>query len=399
MTFGDAMSQASDAPVLRAFVISPIGEEGSPLRVHADWVLNEIIRPACKRVSTDDTPIFVERSDHSSLPGAIMTQVVTSIVKDEIIFAVLAGDRPNVYYELAIAIAAGRPVIILKHAGENTHFDVKDFRSITYDYRKQRKNKPAPEAKIAEAANFVRSVLEMPSRHEPKAFGELDPLGQNYREYKFHEKFRDIDLPTYSRFFHNAKSFIGLQGMTLRHFTLPRPEWTTPDGKGHSNFFDLVRGKILLEAVSVHIVLMHPDNAALANMCKFADRAGYAKSVKDARDEAAASFRDWTSLQQELAEDKSQWKDHRKGELQITALRYGVVHYRMMLTDQSVVISPYFNIFPYNSAGPAIGCSRGTVFYDRVNREFFDRIVAEQRAILAVSEHGNLSLGSKKKKG
>jgi hypothetical protein len=387
------------AETLKAFVISPIGDAGQPMRAHADWVLNEIIRPACRRASADTAPIVVERSDHSSLPGAIMSQVITSIVEDQIVFAVLAGDRPNVYYELALAIAAGRPVIILKHEGENTHFDVKDFRAVTYAYKEQGTNEPVGDEKIAEVASFVRSVVNMERGYHPKAFGDLDPLGRGYREYTFYERFRDIDIPTYSRLFHDAKSYIGLQGMTLRHFTMPQFQWNAPDGKGELSFFDLLRGKILFDAVSVNVVMMHPATPAFANMFKFSDRSNYTKSLDNAREEAVASLREWNELSQELAAAAPSRADGRKGELRVTPLRYGMVNYRMTLTDETVVISPYFNVFPYNSYGPAIGCAKGTVFHDRVNREFFDRIVSEERAVAAVQEHGSLTTVSPRETG
>ena len=41
--------------------------------------------------------------------------------------------NPNVYYELAVAQSAGRPVVILIHRGERLPFDLKDFRTLSYD--------------------------------------------------------------------------------------------------------------------------------------------------------------------------------------------------------------------------------------------------------------------------
>jgi hypothetical protein len=35
----------TDAPRKTCFVVGPIGDAGSPLRGHADWLLDEIIEP------------------------------------------------------------------------------------------------------------------------------------------------------------------------------------------------------------------------------------------------------------------------------------------------------------------------------------------------------------------
>ncbi len=45
----------------KAFVISPIGEPGSPERVHADWVLDRIIRQACARVASEGIVVHADR--------------------------------------------------------------------------------------------------------------------------------------------------------------------------------------------------------------------------------------------------------------------------------------------------------------------------------------------------
>lgn len=372
---------------LKAFVISPIGEPGSTARRHANWVLNEVIRKACERATAGK--IEVVRSDESTLPGPIMGQVVASIVKDRVIFAVLSGDRPNVYYELALAIAAGRPVIILRDEDEQTQFDIQDFRAITYRYPED--EAPAPEAKIAEVAKFVDAVLQE-EPYAPKVFSDLDALAGNYRDYQFKERFRDIDMASYSAVFNAATSFIGLQGISLRHFTT-QFLWNSPKGN-EVTFFELIRAKVLFDAVSVHIVLMHPDNPALPYLFKFTDRPGFSKGLANAREDIRVAMREWSELQQELDAKAPERADGRKGSLRVTQLMHGVVNYRLTLTDRQAVLSPYFNIFPYNSAGPALVCSRTTIIYDRLNKEFFDRIVSEERAAAALQEHGSLEIAA-----
>jgi hypothetical protein len=374
--------------VIKAFVISPIGERDGDLRRHADRVQNQIIREACRRLEQDGYgPIVVERSDHVTLPGLITDQVIASIVRDRIVFAVLAGDRPNVYYELAVALAAGRHVIVLRNQDEKTHFDIKDVRTVEYRYDAAI---PAPEHVIKEVSRSVRSVLDAPSHH-PIAFGRLDPLGRNYLEYEFKEAFRDISIPDYSELFLKAKNFIGLQGISLLHFTRANFPWNTHDG-GSLTFFDIIRAKVLFDAVSVRIVMMHENNEALPHLIKFIDREKFTESMRTVRDEIRQSYQAWSELRDELEAKAPERADGRKGRLEVTRLIHGLVNYRLTITDEKIVVTPYLNIFPFNSQGPALICQADTPFYDRINREFLDRAVSNERAAAALKAYGNLEI-------
>ena len=82
----------------RAFVISPIGAEGSPEREHADDVFEFIIEPALTQ-----SGVKPYRADHDAKSGRISHQMVSSILEEDFCIAVLTGHNPNVFYELAIA--------------------------------------------------------------------------------------------------------------------------------------------------------------------------------------------------------------------------------------------------------------------------------------------------------
>jgi hypothetical protein len=93
---------------MRCFVISPIGEEGSEVRQHADDVFEYIIEPAMKECG-----IEAIRSDHLDKPDVISEQMFRYIFEADLCIAVLTNHNPNVFYELAVAHSAQRPVIIL----------------------------------------------------------------------------------------------------------------------------------------------------------------------------------------------------------------------------------------------------------------------------------------------
>ena len=133
----------------RCFVISPIGEPASAVREHADDVLEFIIKPAM-----DELGIHAYRADHSQQIGRITDQMFSSILNEDLCIAILTFHNPNVFYELAIAQSAARPVIILVEKGQTIPFDIRDLRAIEYDL------KPRPlRDKIS---NDVREVLKRP---------------------------------------------------------------------------------------------------------------------------------------------------------------------------------------------------------------------------------------------
>ena len=78
---------------LRCFIISPIGDEGSPEREHADDVFDFIIAPAM-----EECGIKAFRSDHLFESGKISDQMFRSIVQEDLCVAVLTGFNPNVFY-------------------------------------------------------------------------------------------------------------------------------------------------------------------------------------------------------------------------------------------------------------------------------------------------------------
>ena len=113
---------------MKCFVISPIGDEATCVRKHADEVFKYIIAPALEHFG-----IVPVRSDQMAEPGKISDQMYRAIFEYDLCIAVLTYANPNVYYELAVALSHSRPVVIMIEQGSSLPFDVKDFRSLTYD--------------------------------------------------------------------------------------------------------------------------------------------------------------------------------------------------------------------------------------------------------------------------
>src|SRR5262245_21541782 len=111
----------------RCFVISPIGERQSKERQHADEVLKSLIEPALRKLSL--TPI---RSDQIAPHGMVSSQMFDELLHDRLCIAILTGSNANVFYEVAIAQCARRPLVLLIEKGEALPFDLKDHRAVQY---------------------------------------------------------------------------------------------------------------------------------------------------------------------------------------------------------------------------------------------------------------------------
>lgn len=109
----------------KAFVISPIGKHGSKLRERADEVLKRFLEPAGAQRG-----YVPYRGDQLCTPGIVMPQVVKSVLDASMILAYVAGDNPNVFYELAIAHTLRKPVVMVAEPHEPLPFDIAGARVI-----------------------------------------------------------------------------------------------------------------------------------------------------------------------------------------------------------------------------------------------------------------------------
>lgn len=110
------------------FVVGPIGSADSPVRIHADWLLEEIINP----VMADYPEFEVHRADKLSQPGLIDTQVITHLLNDELVIADITTLNPNAFYEIGIRHMAQRPIVHMHKVGEKIPFDISAYRSIEF---------------------------------------------------------------------------------------------------------------------------------------------------------------------------------------------------------------------------------------------------------------------------
>jgi hypothetical protein len=87
----------AEQPPKKCFVISPIGDADSDIRIAADFFREDIVAAG---LSGD---FEAKRADDYSAVGNITSQVIEAINEADLIVADLTGRNANVYYELGVA--------------------------------------------------------------------------------------------------------------------------------------------------------------------------------------------------------------------------------------------------------------------------------------------------------
>jgi hypothetical protein len=99
----------------------------------AEWYdryYNELYIPATKEAGFE--PI---RADGLFSTGSVMEQIWEQIQKAKVLLADLTGKSANVFYELGLAHALGKPIILITGNLEDVPFDLRHLRVIVYDIR------------------------------------------------------------------------------------------------------------------------------------------------------------------------------------------------------------------------------------------------------------------------
>jgi hypothetical protein len=338
----------------RCFVISPIGDEGSEVREHANDVFDFIIVPAMKELG-----IEAYRSDHSHEVGKISDQMFRSILHDDLCVAVLTFHNPNVYYELAVAQSAARPVVILVQKGTALPFDVKDMRTVHYDL----KPRPIKEGVYSkEIVEKVRHLEHEATRRVVPFAPDLSPLGgsRHFRSFVKAEDYgpsdRWVDL------LREASTRFDLCGISVG-------SWIKPLG-----IKELFTSRAR-EGCQVRTLVMAPSNPALPCLLNVSAHQGSISKTKQQIQDSTAFFQ---SIQPSKLSVQSRYMES------------VCPHQLLVLNDVRAVVVPYL----YSAAtfsSPLFEFSRESEFYGVFSTEFnslWDQSVQDLKEITAEQAHG-----------
>ncbi len=119
---------SESAPKKKCFMITPIGDAGSEIRKHADWVFKFAVQPVMAEKGLEAT-----RADMMDDPFMINDSVFAAIDEADICVADLTNLNANVFYELGVRHALEKPVIHIAHVGTRIPFDTANYRTIWFD--------------------------------------------------------------------------------------------------------------------------------------------------------------------------------------------------------------------------------------------------------------------------
>lgn len=152
------------------FIVTAIGESGTPTRERADNVYKYLIAPVCEELGYK--PV---RVDHVNAVDNINETVINYLKTAPMVIADMTEHNPNAFYELGFRQARELPLVPIIKVGERLPFDVMTTRTVFYDtdVAKIEDSKENLKSKILSFENF-----EMPENRAERSL-TLEDLNDN----------------------------------------------------------------------------------------------------------------------------------------------------------------------------------------------------------------------------
>ncbi|VTS13341.1 hypothetical protein [Streptococcus gordonii] len=152
------------------FIVTAIGESGTPTRERADNVYKYLIAPVC-----EDLGYKPVRVDHVNAVDNINATIINYLKTAPMVIADMTDHNPNAFYELGFRQALELPLVPIIKVGERLPFDVMTTRTVFYDtdVSKIEESKENLKSKIQSFKNF-----KMPESSLDKSL-TLDDLNDN----------------------------------------------------------------------------------------------------------------------------------------------------------------------------------------------------------------------------
>src|ERR1700730_8938579 len=130
-----------------------------------DTYYKQIFLPAI-----ESSGLVARRADDLYRPSAIVHDIWEITKKAKVVLAELSGRNPNVFYELGLAHALGKPAILVTQTMEDVPFDLRALRVIVYD-----RNQPNwGDVLKAAIESSIREILTSPVKSVLPSFLQID---------------------------------------------------------------------------------------------------------------------------------------------------------------------------------------------------------------------------------
>ena len=140
---------------------------------YGDWFdvyYNKIYAPAI-----EEAGLISKRADDLYRPSSIVHDIWQYTKESKIVLADLTGKNPNVLYELGLAHAIAKPVILIVEKMEDIPYDLRALRIIEYDKNAHNWGELLKDKII----NAIKEVLHAPTKAVPHAFLDAMKFPEN----------------------------------------------------------------------------------------------------------------------------------------------------------------------------------------------------------------------------
>ena len=122
---------------LSCFIIGPMEDGDGGPRDRLTRLKDHIIRPILDEITGTDGPYAVRTPFDLDRQGGtiIMRDIIHAIDRADLVVADLTDSNPNVFYELGITHALGRPCVAVLQLGQEIQFDISAYRVFAVDLK------------------------------------------------------------------------------------------------------------------------------------------------------------------------------------------------------------------------------------------------------------------------
>src|SRR5690242_12031880 len=164
-------------PQRKAFVLMPFRE---PFNSYYPRIFKRALETA---------GFTVTRADNNSTPLPIISDIQRSIRNADLILCEMSDRNPNVFYELGMSHAIGKPVVLVVRKEESIPFDVSHIRVIIYDstvagWENALRRAVKAAANAALASDEIWPPALIPSETSPKFLDHLSSERASYLNKK-----------------------------------------------------------------------------------------------------------------------------------------------------------------------------------------------------------------------
>jgi hypothetical protein len=138
----------------------------------SDYRHLNLVRRALENIASS-IPMEIEQADYFNIEEEVTPQIIESIRRSDVVIADISNEKPNLYYEVGVAHALNKPVIIVSQTNNFNRFSLLTYRFYQYGIN---------ENGIKQLSFFLKEILS-----NPRTLEELKPRRTKKENIHFKE--------------------------------------------------------------------------------------------------------------------------------------------------------------------------------------------------------------------